>query len=285
MNTSSDISCMKKKVPPVTEAFRILTAALLSLILPLSFLLLARLSVAHYLGISSHNGQEYSFYLCSLFFLFSEQPIILQLLVSVITLSCLAHSLTGKLVFVPSRSSSEPFGRPHLLVAWILLCVFHFCVGLGVEGSIVAGIDGSGFGQRRSFLCRVVFFLGLHETMVFWSRMVVKPVVDDTFFGFSKAEGWADKAAMGLSLGGLWWWRLREEVEAVVVVPEIMGIGVAAFVWWSLYCSTVAVGVVMLVKGFVFTAGVIFTSRNNIALEGETRPDQYHPHKLQIEPV
>ncbi|XP_073290566.1 uncharacterized protein [Primulina huaijiensis] len=282
MNTSSETSCIKKRVPPVREALRILTAALLSLIIPLSFLLLARLSVAHYLGISSsYNGQD-SFNLRSVFFLFSSQRILLQVLVCVITLSCLAHSLTGKLVFVTRKSSSEPFARSHLYVVWILLCVFHICVGLGVEGSIASGIDGSVFGQQRSFVCRVIFFLGLHETMLFWSRMVVKPVVDDTFFGFSKAEGWADKVAMGLSFGGLWWWRLREEVEAVVLVPEIMGIGVAGFVWWWLNSSTVAVGVVMVVKGCIFTVGVIFRSRN--AFEGESRPD-HHPEKLHNEPV
>ncbi|XP_073024326.1 uncharacterized protein [Primulina eburnea] len=280
MNTSSEISGMKKRVPPLMEAFRILTVAVLSLILPLSFLLLARLFVTRYIGLISSSHDSFNF--CSIFFFFSTQPIILQLMVFVITLSCLAHSLTGKLVFLPSQSSSEPFVRPHLYVAWILLCVFHIYVGLGVEGSIEAGIDGCGLGQQRSFVCRVVFFLGLHETMLFWSRMVVKPVVDDTFFGFSKAEGWTDNVLMGLSSGGLWWWRLREEVEAVVMLPEILGIGVVGFVWWWLYCSTVAIGVVVVVKGCIFTSVIIFRGRN--VLEGESRPD-HHPQKLDVEPV
>ncbi|KZV22630.1 hypothetical protein F511_02647 [Dorcoceras hygrometricum] len=273
---------MKKRVPPATEAFRILTATLLSLILPLSFLLLARVCVARYLRISAatHNHHD-SFHLSSIFFLFTEHPIILQLLVSLITVSCLAHSLT-EFVFAASIPSLEPFERFHLHIAWILLSFFHIFVGLGVEGSIAAGVSGCGFGQQRSFVCRVVFFLGLHKEMMFWSRMVVRPVVDDTFFGFSKGEGWADKVAMGLSLGGLWWWSLREEVEAVVVLPEIMGVGAVGFVWWWLYCSTASIGVVMVAKGCISTVGVIF--RRTDASEGESRP-VHIPWKLQIEPV
>ena len=62
-------------------------------------------------------------------------------------------------------------------------------------------------------LSRVVFLLGLHETMQVWARMVVRPVVDDTVFGVAaREEKWVERVVVAASLGALWWWRLREDV-------------------------------------------------------------------------
>ncbi|KAI3460750.1 hypothetical protein Pfo_017413 [Paulownia fortunei] len=257
----------------VREPFQILTTTLLSLLLPLSFLLLARLSTAHYLLSVSDNypTPHPTSFVCS-FFLYTKKPTILHLLVSVISVSSLTHALTGKITFL--SQSPEHLTRPRLYAAWIFLCVLQVCVGLGIEGSIAAGIDGSGFGQENSYLCRVVFFFGLHETMLFWGRAVVKPVVDDTIFGYWRKEGWVEKVAIGLSYGWLWWWRLREEVESLVVVPEVkrelmMGIGVADFMGWWLYYLTVTIGMVRVVKGLICTV-MILTRRRE---EGESRPN------------
>lgn len=257
------------------EPFQILTTTLLSLLLPLSFLLLARISTAHYLlSVSDYYPtmptQPASF-LCSLL-LYTRTPTILHLLVSLISVSSLTQALTGKITFI--SQSPEPLTRPRLYAAWIFLCVLQVCFGLGIEGSIAAGIDGSGFGQENSFLCRVIFFFGLHETMLFWGRTVVKPVVDDTIFGYWRKEGWAEKVALGLSYGVLWWWRLREEVESLVMVPEVkrelmMGIGVADFVGWWLYYLTVTIGMVRVVKGLISPL-LILTRRRE---EGESRPN------------
>ncbi|KAL0289491.1 UNVERIFIED_CONTAM: hypothetical protein Sangu_2613500 [Sesamum angustifolium] len=254
------------------EPFRILTTILLSLLLPLSFLLLARIATAHYLlSVSDYYPiptQSPSSSLCSLL-LYTKTPSILHLLVSVISVSSLTHALTGNI-----SQSPEPLTRPRLYTAWILLCLLQVCVGLGIEGSIAAGIDGSGFGQENSFLCRVIFFFGLHETMLFWGRTVVKPVVDDTIFGYWRKQGWVEKVALGLSYGGLWWWRLREEVESLVMVPEVkrelmMGIGVADFVGWWLYYLTVTIGMVRVIKGLICSV-VILTRRRD---GGESRPN------------
>lgn len=110
--------------------------------------------------------------------------------------------------------------------------------------------------------------------MLFWGRTVVKPVVDDTIFGYWRKEGWVEKVALGLSYGGLWWWRLREEVESLVMVPEVkrelmMGIGVADFVGWWLYYLTVTIGMVRVVKGLISPV-LILTRRRE---EGESRPN------------
>ncbi|KAL8027060.1 hypothetical protein ABFS82_14G068200 [Erythranthe guttata] len=269
----------------VRVPFQILTTTLLSLLLPLSFLLLARLSTAQYfLSATDNYPQEAdaaaaaaeptstsTSFLRSLF-LYSKKPTVLHFLVSLITVSSLTYALTGKFIFRPSHHSisgadQPPSERRRLYGAWLLLFVFQVCVGLGIEGSIAAGIDGSGFGQESSFLLRIAFFFGLHETILFWRWTVVKPVVDDTMFGCWRKEGWVEKAAVGLSYGGLWWWRLREEVEALVVVPALMAeVGVADFMGWWLYYLTVAIGVVRVVRGFVFTVGILTRRREEIDL-------------------
>lgn len=153
-----------------------------------------------------------------------------------------------------------------LPMAWAILCALQVCVGLGIEGSIAAGFDGSLLrlgGVEKSLLSKAVFFLGLHETTVYWSRAVVRPVADDTVFGGRRAEGLLGRVAAAASFGGLWWWRLRAEVEAMVVVPEVkkklqMDIGVADFVGWWLYYLTVTIGMVRIVKGLMWIGIVLF---------------------------
>lgn len=127
-----------------TGGFQILTNALLSLLLPLSFLLLARFSTAHYLLSVSDNCPlpHPTPFLCSLF-LHTIRPTILHLLISLITVSSLIQTLTGKLS-IQSQSQSQP--ALTIYAAWVILCIVQVCVGLGIEGSIASGIDGSGFG-------------------------------------------------------------------------------------------------------------------------------------------
>ncbi|KAL7124868.1 hypothetical protein ABFS83_14G077400 [Erythranthe nasuta] len=254
----------------VRVPFQIVTTTLISLLLPLSFLLLARLSTAQYLLSATNNypkaaATEPTSFLCSLFSN-SKKPTILHILVTLITLSSLSYALTGKFIFLINHSSDHPSTRRRLYAAWWFLFVFQVCVGLWIKGSIADGIDGSGFGQENSFLLRVVFFFGLHETIVFWGRTVVKPVVDDTIFGYWRKEGWVEKAAVGLSYGWFWWWRLRDEVEALVVVPSLktsttgVGVGVGDFMGWWLYYLTVTIGIVRIVRVFIHTV-LILTRR------------------------
>lgn len=140
------------------------------------------------------------------------------------------------------------------------------CVGLGIEGSIEAGVEGSDIGIKRGLLSRIIFFLGLHEIAVLWYRTVVKPVVDDTIFGARGAERWAERVAVAMSLGGLWCWKLRDEVEALVIVAEVkkdlgMGIGVGDFVGWWLYYLAVTIGMVRLVKGMMWFGMILLCER------------------------
>lgn len=242
--------------PTPREVFYLITYTLLTLLLPLSFLLLATLSGAqYYLQTLTlyHNSPQPFPYLFSL--ALHTNPCVLYVLVSIVSIATLIQGLTGKNITLSSDSSSSST----LYIAWILLCTFQVCVGLGIEGSIAAGVydTESSFGVERSLLSRVIFLLGLHETTQVWSRMVVRPVVDDTVFGFARNERWVERVAIAACLGTLWWWRLREEVETLVVMAEakreqLMDVGMADFVGWWLYYVTVTIGMIRIVKGLMW---------------------------------
>ncbi|KAK7284574.1 hypothetical protein RJT34_19322 [Clitoria ternatea] len=246
------------------EIFHFFTLTLLSLLLPLSFLLLARFSDAQYL-LQSLTWFQYSPnpfpYVLTL--ALNINPFILYILVSIISIASLIHILSGKIITLLRKPSSSRNGvQPCLYIAWILLCSFQVCVGLGIEGSIVAGVydSDSSFGVERSVLSRGVFLLGLHETTQVWCRMVVRPVVDDTVFGgVVREERWVERVGLALSLGTLWWWSLREDVETLVVMVEakkeqLMDVRMSDLVGLWLYYLTVAIGMVKVVKGLVWMA-------------------------------
>ncbi|XP_070050945.1 uncharacterized protein [Nicotiana tomentosiformis] len=209
------------------ESFQCLTIILLSLLLPLSFIVLARLSVARYFITTSAEYYIRPDSLLVKIFLYAN-PNILHVLVPLVAVSALIHGLTG------------------------------------VEGSIAIGIGGSSSFSHHERLCllsRVIFFFGLHETTSFWSKKVVKPVVDDTVFGVETADDRVvEKVAMAMSFGVLWWWKLRDEVESLVVVAEVKRelIGSVDFVGWCLYYMTLAIGMVKIVKGLIWVCFVLF---------------------------
>ncbi|KVH94502.1 uncharacterized protein LOC112517796 [Cynara cardunculus var. scolymus] len=256
------ISC-ENIIMKLKETLQVLTITLLSLLLPLSFLLLARLSTASYL--LSLNGDFPAAEPPSLVFfslLLKYIPLSpLHLLVSLVCIASLVHTLNdGRITFPSFSVSPATTVRPRLYTAWIVLCTLQVCVGLGIEGSIGAGIVGGGFGQESNLICRIVFFLGLHGTTVYWSRMIVKPVVDDTMFGYEMEERWMDRVVMGVSLGGLWWWKLRDEVESLVGVTTGVGVGAVELLGWWLYYVVVTIGMVRVVKGLIWF-GVILLYR------------------------
>lgn len=261
--------------PTPKEIFHLLTITVLSLLLPLSFLLLATLSGAQYY-LQTITELQFQFpYLFT--FALHINPCILYVLVSIVSVSTLIHGLMGKITLFSDSSNSTPVLQPRLYTAWILLCTFQVCVGLGIEGSIAAGVfdsdidddvSSSGFGGvERSFLGRVFFLLGLHETTQVWSRVVVRPVVDDTVFGVGKRrERWIERVAVAASLGTLWWWRLREEVETLAVMAEAkkeqsLDVGIGDFVGWWLYYLTVTIGMVRVVKGLIWVIMVSLCRR------------------------
>ncbi|CAL0300212.1 unnamed protein product [Lupinus luteus] len=237
--------------PTPKGIFYLLTHTLLTLLLPLSFLLLATLSSAQYhlQTLNLYNSsQPFSFLFT---FVLNINPCVLYILVSIVSIATLIQGLTGKITLL-NEPSSTTIPQPGLYTAWILLCTLQVCVGLGIEGSIAAGVydydsNDSSFGVERSLLSRVIFLLGLHETTQVWSRMIVRPVVNDTVFGVERKERWVEKVAVAASLGTLWWWRLREEVEILVVMAgvkrdELKDVEIGDLVGWWLYYVTVTIG-------------------------------------------
>lgn len=141
------------------------------------------------------------------------------------------------------------------------------CIGVGIEASLSTGLNDAAAGRVEAgdLWNRLLFFLGLHEAVVHWTRTVVKPVVDDTVFGESQKERWFETAAIAVSFGGLWWWRLRDEAEALVVVAEIKWLtaaelGPADIAGWCLYYVTVAIGIVKIVKSAAWFCRIFVVS-------------------------
>ncbi|CDP17064.1 unnamed protein product [Coffea canephora] len=288
------------------DPFRILTTLLLSLLLPLSFLLLARLSTARHISAPatsqpSTNCRDDDHLLCFLFLFhhFINTSTIVYALVCLVTVAAFVHGLTAGPpaslnVLSSNRRCQSPvsvepddaFRRLRLYAAWIILCTLQICVGLGIEGStstdagcslMMRHFHGSptpGWQERiSSLLSRVTFIVGLHETTHFWSKSVVKPVVDDTVMGcVVKEERWMERVGMAMSFGGLWWWKLKDEVDALAAVvmkkelqPMLLvvqeqgagGLGVADLVGWWLYYLTAAIGSIRLIKGGIWLGMIL----------------------------
>lgn len=250
----------------IKQSFQILTTTLLSLLLPLSFLLVARLTTARYL--LDFDSSSTSQPLSTLFSLFLyTNPTLLHGLVSIVCVLSLGHGLSKeRITITPPSEPLEPILRPRLYTAWIFLCTLQVLVGLGIEGSIGSGADGFNFGYERGLLSKILFFIGIHETMLYWSRMVVKPVVDDTVFGSTREERWVERMIMAASFSTLWWWRLNDEVVSLVVVAEVkkellINANLADFVSWWLYYLTVTIGIVRLIRSFLWIGVVFLSSR------------------------
>ncbi|XP_006355858.1 uncharacterized protein [Solanum tuberosum] len=244
------------------ESFQCLTIILLSLLLPLSFIVLARLSVTRYL-IATSDYTEPDTLLVKLFLY--ANPTFLRLLTPLVSISALTQCLTGRTLSI---------SKSRLYMSWFLLFTFQICVCIGIEGSIAIGIDGTSFSHERLYLLtRSLFFMGLHETTLFWSKKVVKPVVDDTIFGVETEDRYVEKVAMAMSFGILWWCKLGDEVESLVVVAEVKrnlfggSVGLVDFVGWWLYYVTVAIGMVKVVKGLIWLNFVLFCG--NIVVDSE----------------
>ncbi|WOH01539.1 hypothetical protein DCAR_0520923 [Daucus carota subsp. sativus] len=263
----------------IRQCFQILTTTLLSLLLPLSFLLVARLTTARYL--LDYDSSSTSQPLSTLFSLFlATNPTLLHGLVSVVCFLSLVHGLSKERVMIaPSSEPSEPILRPRLYTAWIILCTLQVLVGVGIEGSIGSGADVFNFGYERGVLSKFLFFVGLHETMLYWSRMVVKPVVDDTVFGSTREERWIERMILAASFSTLWWWRLNDEVVSLVVVAEVKkelltATNLADFVSWWLYYLTVTIGIVRLIRSFIWVGFVLFSSKPDKIADDSCGNDQ-----------
>ncbi|KAK9685007.1 hypothetical protein RND81_10G249300 [Saponaria officinalis] len=247
--------------PILVQPFYLFSVTLLSLLLPLSFLLLARLSSAQYL-LSLVSITPPKTFLFSLFL--QTNPNLLHVFLLITSLAALIHGLTGRISLLNEFPS--PIFRPRVHAAWILLCTLQVWVGLGIEATIKAGIDGAGFGDGRSMISKLVFLVGLHETMIHWSRTIVRPVVDDTVYCGPREEKRLEKWALAACFGALSWWRLRDEVDSLVVVVEVkrdmmMNIGLGDFLGLWLYYLTVAIGMSRILKGLMWFCMKLFCRR------------------------
>ncbi|CAF2124315.1 hypothetical protein BRARA_C02362 [Brassica rapa] len=247
----------------VVKPFRLVTTTLLSLLLPLSFLLLSRLSSASFLFslINSPPQTDSSFVFSILHY---TNPAILYVAVSAISVYTLVLGLTTKIT-ASDPNSSIPFS-PHVTMAWLTLFLVQISVGLGLEGTSSNGLI---IGSERNFLSRLVFFCGLHEVMLLWCRVIVRPVVNSTLISgqHGREETVVERVALAVSCGTLWWWKLRDEIEALVGVAEAkrallllllptdgnanvsLDVGTIDFVNWWLYYMVVMIGMVRIVKG------------------------------------
>ncbi|KAF2581291.1 hypothetical protein F2Q68_00001973 [Brassica cretica] len=247
----------------VVKPFRLVTTTLLSLLLPLSFLLLSRLSSASFLfSLIKSPPQTDSSFLFSI--LHYTNPAILYVAVSAISVYTLVLGLTTKITASDSNRSI-PFYQ-HVTMAWLTLFLVQISVGLGLEGTSSNGLI---IGSERNFLSRLVLFCGLHEVMLLWCRVIVRPVVNSTLISsqHGREETVVERVALAVSCGTLWWWKLRDEIEALVGVAEAkrallllllandgnvnvsLDVGTIDFVNWWLYYMVVMIGMVRIVKG------------------------------------
>ncbi|KAI3915871.1 hypothetical protein MKW92_002891 [Papaver armeniacum] len=225
--------------PFLRVPFYIFTLTILSLLLPLSFLFLARLSYVKYPPS----------YLLSPLVNINLAPL-LQSLLSFFSVTALVHGLTDKLTLM---YGSVPL-QPRLHIAWIFL-----------SAQVTVGF-------------RIVFFIGLHETMLHWGRTIVRPVVDDTLFGDARSEKWIEKVAISAGFGGLWLWSLRDEVEMLVLRVEtkrelLIGLGISDLTSLWLYYLTVIIGVVRIVKGLIWFVKGLFCRRPQLSNDSSCEDD------------
>ncbi|XP_023004623.1 uncharacterized protein LOC111497864 [Cucurbita maxima] len=231
----------------------LLTVTLLSLSLPLSFLLFCRLARSQYL----QDFLSPSTPLPSSFVAYADR-VLLLVLISLIAIATFLDNLLGKSI-LPARPSG-------LSAAWIGLCALQVGMALGMDEGLAIAIDASSIGLRRNLWCRLMFFLGLHTAMIHWSKAAVKPVVDDTVFGTPVEESWSERIAMAVSFGGLWWWRLRDEAESPAIAAEskmelLIDLTMVDFAGWALYYLIIAIGFVKTSRIFVWFLTFILRER------------------------
>ncbi|CAA0835572.1 Unknown protein [Striga hermonthica] len=125
---SSAIICPHKPTSraAVKATCRVLAVVFLSLLLPLSVLLLARLSIARYL--LSISGDKTTW--------------VLNLLVFLVAFSALVNCLTGS---NPVLLIGE---RRRICAAWALIFLMQACLSLGIRGTIDAEINSSAEGNN-----------------------------------------------------------------------------------------------------------------------------------------
>ncbi|XP_010523180.1 PREDICTED: uncharacterized protein LOC104801571 [Tarenaya hassleriana] len=167
----------------------------------------------------------------------------------------LFHSLSGKTACYVLHS--------RLYLCWIVLYI-HWAVLfvvqaplIGIMGTLTENFDARLFiaAQERWVLIRVLFFLGLHEVMMVWFRLVVKPVVDDTIPGVYTEKRLSERGVVAVTFGMMWWWRPMEEAEGLAVVAEpkhklLIGLEALDYGNWLIYytCAVPVIGILRVLR-------------------------------------
>ncbi|XP_010542839.1 PREDICTED: uncharacterized protein LOC104815920 [Tarenaya hassleriana] len=245
------------------RTFQMISISFLSLLVPLSFLFLSHLSLFNYHlpALSTLIPTGFSHNLLSMNHPLHQINVgILYIIMSFITVATLIHSLCGKTVNSVLHS--------RLYIGWIVLFAVQSCIAIGIRGTVSVSLDGRSFLESQERWVwnwtRVMFFLGLHEVMLTWFRMVVKPVVDDTIFGGYTEERWSERAVVAATFGAMWWWKLRKEVEGLAAVAEIkrkllIGLEVLDYVNWWMYYVCAVIGLVKVLRGILWGREMLVT--------------------------
>ncbi|PKU83586.1 uncharacterized protein LOC110106537 [Dendrobium catenatum] len=211
--------------------FHSVCLTLLSLLLPLSYLLLCRLSYTP----------------------LSPTFIILYVVVSFLSVSSLFYSITGHTLHIELPNC----------IAWVILCLFQTCITFGIEGTIRDGfqpIQNANAFAHEMWLKRTFLLIGIYEQMMLWKDKFVKPVVDSTFIE-ERMEQRNDRFLMGLSFSGLWLWLLQTEVEPLVLASTMVGfsrrVGWCDFIIWFVTFATLMTGFVRAVQFLVWQLSIL----------------------------
>ncbi|KAL9666780.1 hypothetical protein QQ045_001120 [Rhodiola kirilowii] len=187
--------------------------------------------------------------------LFDANSVLLHALLTIVSLSTFLHGLTENTIVLDHK------------VPPIVLCALLASVDLGLEHNIASGAtsethlinfkDGT-ISCLSLSTSMVLFLLGLHETMMHWSNLIVKPVVDDmVFMSLKEGNKVVEKAVMTVSCGAMWWWMLRDEVASMVVAAVVVDGGVSDLIFWWLYFATLFIGMVKIVKCLFWVGSVL----------------------------
>ncbi|CAN1196435.1 hypothetical protein LINPERHAP2_LOCUS43567 [Linum perenne] len=271
----------------VAEILHVSTTTLLSLLLPVSFLLIARFSCYSYL-IADHATST------TASFLGVVVNLTLYGVVSIVTVSALVNSIMVSPELVGSLVRPKGgYGWLRSCGSWMLICCLQICVRLGAEmegsrgsamvAAVVVGMseledEVGGVGKSGSgLLIRAGLFLGLYEIMFHWLSVVVRPMVDGAIFGRVRDEWWVQRAVTGMSFGALWWWwGLNEEVESLAIVAaakwnqvgrmedgtDLVGLDMVG--WW-LYYVTFIIGMVRVAKGVMWVGLIMLCERREVS--------------------
>lgn len=212
------------------QSFHAICLTLLSLLLPLSYLLFPRLNSPPPLSLTFNT-------------------IIFYIFISFLSLSSLFYSFTGHTLLI----------KLPICIAWAFLCLFQACVTSGIEATIRSEfepLENTSGTAHETWLKKTLFFIGIYEQMMLWEMTLVKPVVDDAIYDEERKERGIERFIMWLSFSGLWLWLLQREIEPLVLASgrgELRNeAGWSNFILWLVTVATLLTGFVSAVKFLVW---------------------------------